>query len=569
MSETTKARVQSTRGRKTDQYFLFDPLLTYAEKVQKCLALTQRQMQEIAAQHCGHAVALKLQLGLSPPCYASMHELIPGSEHHIKDLHQKAAQYVQDTMEQPPLLPIDPHVLYVDPETAPGVIVQARGDMHLQLDNATFTPGELNYEDGKAFGSKRSLQMPKQMCKLAVFWGVLGFNVRVVCLLQREGVEQMRPELPRPSIESEGTQQMANIFGRACDKKFFRSKFEMPKENTTPSSDLTHFRSKLEHRLGVRLPAKASAQGPYDGGQSAQADRGEPAHTCYFMGMPEEGEWISDEERYDDMEQSKDSGGNAASGACYISQKTTEEEDEEKTIKFILDDGTQMEDEDNSWYKECLEYSADEDDKGTSGGECSVHARPSSTDSSILDGASLVEALTFSPASGTPEGSSAEQGPGCLPASGTPDARAQTPKGGSAVEVPTADAKSTGNVKSKTRLSLETSTTKGTRLSKTKKKRQDAQGANPEVSTEVEGKDKGANVTKRWREESMLRALSPAKKRTTASVNTHAGASLCASDDSLHAAEPLPNSGVGAKAPRSTAKEKGSRIERMLVGGFV
>ena len=651
MSETEKARVQSTRGRKTDQSFLFDPQLKYAEKLQKCLALTQRQMQDIAAQHCGHAVALKLQLGLSAACCASMHKLIPNSEHYIKDLHEKAAQYVQDTTEQAPLLPIDPHVFYVHTETAPGVIVQATGDMHLQLDNAIFNPGELNYEDGSAFRSKRSLEMPKQMCKLAVFWGVLGFNVRLVCLRRREGVEEMRPELPRPSIQGEGAQQMANIFSRAIEKKFFRSKFELPKENTTPSSDLTQFTSKLEQKLGVRFPARASAQRPDDGARSAQADRGEPPRTCYFMGMPEEGSWISDEERYDDTQQSKDSGGNAASGACCISQKTAEEEEEEKTIKFILD-GAQMEDEDNSWYMECLGYSADEDDKGSFGGESSVHAAASSTGSSMLDGASLVEALTFPSASGTPdaeaqtpEGGSAERGPVALVASGTPDgeaqtpeggsaeqslvappasgtpdgeaqtpkggsaergpvalvasgtpdgeaqtpeggsaeqsmvappasgthdAKAQTPEGGSAVEVPTAsDAKSTGDDKSKTRISLTTSTTKGTRLRKTKKKGLDAQGANPGVSTEAECKYKAAKVTKRPREESMLRALSPAKKKTTASANMHAGASQRASDDSLHAVEPLLKSGVGAKAPRSTTKEKGSRIERMLFAGFM
>ena len=552
MSETKKARVPSTRGRRSDQSFLFDDTLTYPQKLEKCLALTQKQMQEIAAQHCGHAVALKLELGLSPPCCASMHELIPDSEHHIKDLHRKAAQYVQDTTEQPPLLPINPHVFYVDTETAPGVIVQAKDDLHLQLDNATYNPGELNYEDGTAFGSKRSLCMPKQMCKLAVFWGVLGFNVRLVCLRRREGVEEMRPELPRPSIQSEGTPEMANIFSRAMEKKFFRSKFKIPKENTTPISDCTQLKSKLGQKLGVRFPARASEQRHDNGARSAQADRGEPPRTCYFMGMPEEGSWISDEERYDDMQQSKGSGGGAASGACCISEKTAEEEDEEKTIQFILEDGAAMEDEDNSWYMERLGNSADEDDKGSFGGESSEHAGASSTGWSMLDGASLVEALTFPPASGTP------------------DAQAQTPEGGSAVEVPTAsDAKSTGDDKSKTRIRLKTSTTKGTRLGKTKKKVLDAQGANEGVSTEVERKHKPAKVTKRRREESMLGAPSPAKKKTTASENMHAGASECAGGDRLHAVEPLRNSGVGAKAPRSTTKEKGSRIERMLVGGFV
>ena len=541
MSETEKARVQSTRGRKRDQSFLFDPTLKYVQKLQKCLALTQKQMQEIAAQDCGLAVALKLELGLSPPCRASMHQLIPNSEHYIKDLHQKAAQYVQDTTEQLPLLPIHPHVFYVGTETAGGVIVQARGDMHLQLDNATFKPGELNYEDGTAFGSKRSEEMPKQMCKLAVFWGVLGFNVRVVCLRRREGVEEMRPELPRPSIQSEGTQEMANIFSRAMQKKFFRSEFEIPKENTTPISDCTQLKSKLEQKLGVRFPAKAMEERHDDGARRAQADQGEPPRTYYFLGMPEEGSWISDGERYDDMQQSKDSGGNAASGACCISQKTAEEEDEEKTIKFIMNERAQMEHEDNSWYNEYLGYSADEDDKVSFGGESSVQAGASATGCSILDGASLVEGLTFPPASGTP------------------DAQAQTPEGGSAVELPTAsDANSTSDDKSKTRMSL-----------KTKKKGLHAQGTNPGVSTEVERKHKGAKVTKRRREESMLGTPSPAKKKTTASANMHAAASQCASDDSLHAVEPLLNSGVRAKAPRSTTKEKGIRIERMFVGGFV
>lgn len=620
MSETEKARVQSTRGRKTDQYFLFDPLLTYAEKVRKCLALTQKQMQELAAQNCGHAVALKLQLGLSPACCASMYELIPDSQHHIKDLHQKAAHYVQDTTEQPPLLPIDPHVLYVDVGTGPGLIVQASGDMYLQLENGTFNPGELNYEDEGAFEAKRSVQMPKQMCKLAVFWGVLGFNVRVVCLRRREGVEEMRPELPRPSIRSEGTQQMANIFSRASEKKFFKSKFKMPKENTTPSSDLTELRSKLQQRLGVRLPAKASAQGPHDGASSAHADQAEPPRICYFMGMPEEGSWISDEERYDDTQQSEDSGGSAASGAGCMPLKTTEEEDEEKLIKFILQDGAQMEDEDNSWYQECLGYSADEDDKQSSGGECSEHAGASSTGCGVLDAASSVQTLTAPLAFGTPgaqgqtpEGGSEEHGPVPPPASGTPDgdkqslggecpvhagasstgwgildgvslveplasplasgtpdAQAQTPEGGSAVEVPTAsDAKSTGDAKSKTRMSLKTRTTKGTLPRKTKKKGLHAQGAKPGVSTEVKCKHKAAKATKRQREESMLQALSPAKKKTTASANMHAGAPRCANDDSLHAVEPVLKSAVGAFAPRSTGKEKGSRIERMLLGGFV
>jgi hypothetical protein len=522
-------------------------MLNYEGKLQKCLALTQKEMQEIAAQHCEHAVALKLELGLSPPCCASMHQLIPKSEHYIKDLHQKAAQYVQDTTEQPPLLPIHPHVFYVGTETAEGVIVQARGDMHLQLDNATFKPGELNYEDGTAFGSKRSEEMPKQWCKLAVFWGVLGFNMRVVCLQRREGVEAMRPELPRPSIQSEGTMQMANIFSRAMQKRFFRSEFKIPKENTTPISDCTQLKSKLEQKLGVRFPAKVSEQRHDDGARSAQADRGEPPRTYYFLGMPEEGSWISDEERYDDMQQSKDSGGNAASGACCISQKTAEEEKEEKTIRFILengarmDDGAAMEHEDNSWYNEGLGYSDDEDDKVSFGGESSVQAAASATGWSIIDGASLVEGLTFPPASGTP------------------DAQAQTPEGGSAVEVPTAsDAKSTSHDKSNTRISL-----------KKKKKGLHAEGANPEVSTGVERKHKAGKVGKREPEESMLGTPSPAKKKTRASANMHAAASQCASDDSLHAVEPLLNSGVRAKAPRSTAKEKGSRIERMFVGGFV
>jgi len=516
----------------------------------------EKQMQEIAAQHCGYAVAFKLQLGLSPACCASMHELIPSSEHHIKRLHQEAAQYVQDTTEQPPVLPIDPHVMYVDGQTAPGVIVQASGDTHLQLDNALFNPGEFNYEEG-SFGSKRSVEMEKPMCKLAVFWAVLGFNGRVVRLCRREGVEKMRPELPRPSIQVDRTQQMANIFGRALDRKFFTSNFEMPKENTTPSSDLTEFRSKLEQRLGGRLAARASAQRPYDGATSAQADQGEPLSAFHFMGMPEQESDIGDEERYDDMQQSKESGGNAAPGASCMPLKTREEEEEEKEeniIKFIMQGGNPMEDEDNSWYKECF------DDEGWFGGECSVHAGASSTGCGILDGASLVEPLTSLPASETPDakaqtpkGGSTEQGPVFPPVLGTPDAEAQTPEGGSAVEVPTAsDAKCT---------------TKGTPLRKTKKKGLDAQGANPGVPTEVE--HEAARVTKRRREESTLPALSPAKKKTTASVNMHAGASQCASDDSLHAVEPLLNSGAGAKAPRKTTKKKGRLIERMLVGGFV
>jgi hypothetical protein len=558
MSETEKAPVQSRRGRKSDQSFLFDNMLNYEGKLQKCLALTQKEMQEIAAKHCEHAVALKLELGLSPACCASMHELIPNSEHYIKDLHQKAAQYVQDTTEQPPLLPIHPHVFFVGTETAEGVIVQARGDMHLQLDNATFKPGELNYEDGTAFGSKRSQEMPKQMCKIAVFWGVLGFNVRVIILGTRGGVEEMRPELPRPSIQSEGTQQMANIFSRAMQKRFFRSEFKIPKENTTPTSDCTQLKSKLEQKLGVRFPAKASEQRLDGGARSAQAQRAEAPHTYYFLGMPEEGSGISDEERYDDMQQSKDSGGNAASGACCIAQKNAEEEKEDEIVRFILEDGARMDDgatmehEDNSWYNQGLGYGDDKDDKGSFGGESSVQAGASATGWSILDGASLVEGLTFPPASGTP------------------DAQAQTPEGGSAVEVPTAsDANSTSDDKSNTRMSLKKGTTTATGLRKKKKKGLDAQGANPGVSTEVERKHKAAEVTKRRREESMLGTPSPAKKKTTASANMHAAASQCASDDSLHAVEPLLNSGVRAKAPRSTAKEKGSRIERMLVGGFV
>jgi hypothetical protein len=559
MSETEKARVPSTRGRRSDQSFLFDDTLTYPQKLEKCLDLTQKEMQEIAARHCGHAVALKLERGLSSSCCASMQQLIPNSEHYIKDLHQKAAQYVQHTTtEQPPLLPINPHVFYVDTQTAPGVIVQAKDDLPLQLDNATFNPGELHYEDGTAFGTKRSLPMEKQMCKLTVYWGVLGFNVRVVCLRRREGVEAMTPEVPRPSIQSYATQEMANIFSRAMQKRFFRSEFKIPKENTTPISDCTQLKSKLEQKLGVRFPAKASEQRLDGGARSAQADRGEPPRTYYFLGMPEQGSGISEEERYDDMQQSKDRGGNGASGACCTAQKTAQEEEEDELVRFILENGAQMDDgaamehEDNSWYNQGLGYSDDEDVKGSVGGESSEQAGASSTDWGILDGASLVEGLTFPPASGTP------------------DAQAQMPEGGSTVEVPTAsDAKSSGDARSKTRMSLKTGTTKATGLSKTKKKGLHAQGANPEVSTEVERKHKAGNATKRQREESTLGTPSPAKKKTTASANMHVAASQCASDDSLHAVEPLLNSGVRAKAPRSTAKEKDSRIERMLVGGFV
>lgn len=548
MSETKKAPVQSTRGRKATHHFLFDSMLTYSKKVQKLLTLTLVQMQEMAAQHSGHAVALKLELGLSRACYESMYKLIPNSEHHIEDFHQKAAQYVQDSRDQPPLLPIDPHVLYVDTETPTGVIVQAKGDEHLQLDNATFTPGELNFEDGTRFVSKRRSDMQKHMCKIAVYWGVLGFNVSAICLQTRKGVKEMRPELPRPSTESEGTRHMADIFRIAFDNKYFRSKFEVPEENTTPSSDLTQFRHKLGQRLGVRFPAKASEEKRDDGAASARAERGEPERSYYFLGMPEQGSWISDEERYNDMQQSRDSGGSAASAACYISHKTLEQEDEEKTIKFIWENGARMEDEEDSWYKECLGYRADEDDKGSCGGDSSVQAAASATDW-ILDGESLVEGLEFPPLTGTPE------------------VKAQTPEGDSAVEVPTAsDAKSTGN---DTPLSLKTGTKNATHPGKTKRKGVDAEGANPGVPTEDGRKKKAAKTTKRQRKESTLPSSSPAKEKDTASTNMHAGASQCGSDDSWHAAEPSLNSGVGAKVPSSVTKKKDSRIERLLLGGFV
>jgi hypothetical protein len=561
MPATKQARVKkSTRGRKPDHHFLFDPLLSYETKVKWCLALTEDQMQKIAAQHGQYAVALKLQLGLSPACCASMQELIPHSEHHIKGLHQEAAKYVQDTTEQPPQLPIDPHVMYVDAQTASGVIVQASGDKNLQLDNTLFKAGEFNYEEER-FGSKRSEEMEKPMCKIAVYWGVLGFNVRVVKLDTREGVEEMRPKLPRPSIQAEGTQEMANIFGRALDRNFFRSNFEIPKENTTPSSNLTNLRAKLEQKLGVQLPASASAQRPYDGATSAQEDQEEHASDLNFMDMPEQDSWISHEERYGDMQQSKDSGGKAASGACCTPLKTEEEEErerEESIIKFIMEGEEAMEDENNSWYNECVGDSADKDDNGSFGGECSVQAGASSAGYGILDGASLEVPLTSPPVLGTPDaeaqtpkGGSAEQSWLPPPVLGTPDAEAQTPKGGSAVEVPTASAAKR--------------TTKGTRLRKKKKKGLHAQGANPGVPTEVECKDEAARATKRRREERMLPALSPAKQKTAASVNTHA----VASDDSMHAVEPLLNSDAGAKAPSKTTMKKGRLTELMVVGGFL
>ena len=463
MSKPRKPPVGSTRGRKPKYHFLFDDLCSYPDKLQQCFLHTQKQLQEMVNTHSGHAVALKLQLGLSSTCCASMNEMIPDGEHYIKDLHEKAAQYVEDTTKKETNLPIDPHVVYVDAENLSGLIVQASNDLALELDNATYNPGEINYEEGTTLMPKGCLDMPKEMCKLAVSWGLLGFNMRVTVLRTRHGVREMMPQLPRPVSRFEQTQHMANNFSRALQKKFF-SKFKIPKENKTPKSDCPALRSKLEKKFGVSLPVRVSAQRLGQGASNGQSAAGEPIRASDLMAIPEEDFWMSDEEMHDDMQGARDRNGSREghmsleTRTCFIMNKTREEEEEDEIIKHICgkDQANHehmgwMEDEGSSWYQECLGNSTNGDDMPEFG---EVGEEREANEPTPPEAASTVYAKAP-----TLDGGCAVEAPSSGEDAGTSDAKAPTLDGGCAVEVPTlGEGGSTGDAKRKRKKSVGAST---------------------------------------------------------------------------------------------------------------